>query len=67
MARRWHDRINALSDQDWARLPLFLFVRSLTYLGWVTSRPETQTAREGTAGMVALSTSLAQTYLVSQS
>jgi Ser/Thr protein kinase RdoA (MazF antagonist) len=52
-----------LSDADWARLPLFLFLRSLTYLGWVASRPETETAREGTSGMVALATRLAEDYL----
>ena len=26
--------------------PLFLFLRSTTYLGWVQTRPETQTAKE---------------------
>jgi Ser/Thr protein kinase RdoA (MazF antagonist) len=55
-----------LSDEDWARLPLFLFLRSLTYLGWVTSRPETETAREGTADMIRRATALAESYLATK-
>lgn len=35
-----------LSDEDVASLPLFLFLRGTTYLGWVQTRPETQTAKE---------------------
>ena len=55
-----------LSEADWARLPLFMFLRSLTYLGWVASRPETETAREGTAEMVVRATMLAETYLATK-
>ncbi len=55
-----------LPDQDWATLPLFSFLRSLTYLGWITSRPETPTAREGAASMVVLATTLAEAYLATR-
>ena len=51
-----------LPDERWAQLPLFLFVRSLTYLGWVTSRPETETAREMTGLLVDRALELANAY-----
>jgi Ser/Thr protein kinase RdoA (MazF antagonist) len=51
-----------LSDERWRQLPLFLFVRSLTYLGWMCSRPETETAREQTEPMIELAVQLAQAY-----
>ncbi|WP_235536473.1 MULTISPECIES: phosphotransferase enzyme family protein [unclassified Sphingomonas] len=38
--------VRALPDDHGALLPLFLFLRSTTYLGWVQTRPETQTAKE---------------------
>jgi Ser/Thr protein kinase RdoA (MazF antagonist) len=38
--------IRPLEDWEWSRLPLFLLLRSLTYLGWVGTRHETETARE---------------------
>ena len=38
--------VRELPDDHEAMLPLFLFLRSTTYLGWVQTRPETQTARE---------------------
>ena len=33
-----------LSDAQLARLPLFSLARATTYLGWVHTRPETETA-----------------------
>lgn len=38
--------VRALPDADIERLPLFLFLRATTYLGWLQTRAETQTARE---------------------
>ncbi len=38
--------VRALPEDDEAMLALFLFLRSTTYLGWVQTRPETQTAKE---------------------
>ncbi len=38
--------VRPLSQADLDRLPLFLFLRASTYLGWVQTRSETQTARE---------------------
>lgn len=38
--------IRSLPEADRALLPLFLYLRSTTYLGWVQTRPETQTAKE---------------------
>jgi Ser/Thr protein kinase RdoA (MazF antagonist) len=43
-----------LTDEWLARLPLFLAARSTTYLGWVHTRPETETARELTPMLVEL-------------
>ncbi|MBT2189249.1 phosphotransferase enzyme family protein [Sphingobium nicotianae] len=53
----------ALSQQERARLPLFLFLRSLTYLSWVHTRSGTQTAREMTATFVRRARTLARVYL----
>ncbi len=44
-------------------LPLFLMLRSLTYLGWVHTRHETQTAREMTPFLVERACKLAEAYL----
>ncbi|CAH0352770.1 phosphotransferase [Sphingobium sp. CECT 9361] len=38
--------VRKLPEDHEATLPLFMFLRSTTYLGWVQTRPETQTARE---------------------
>ena len=54
--------VRELPAERWAQLPLFLFLRSLTYLGWVTSRPETETARELTAPLVDRALQLAEAY-----
>ena len=55
-----------LPEERWAQLPLFLFVRSLTYLGWVASRPETETARELTGMLVGRALDLADAYVASR-
>ena len=52
-----------LSDADIARLPLFYLVRSFTYLGWVHTRRETETAQELTPMLVEASRREAESYL----
>ncbi|MCC7410930.1 MAG: phosphotransferase [Gammaproteobacteria bacterium] len=49
-----------LSDAALASLPLFLTARGLTYLGWVHTRHETQTARELTPLLIDLACRCAQ-------
>jgi Ser/Thr protein kinase RdoA (MazF antagonist) len=55
--------IRRLSETLWEELPLFLFLRSLTYLGWARTRSETETAREITPMMVEKAVRLASEYL----
>lgn len=52
-----------LDDQQLAQLPLFLLARSFTYLGWVHTRSETQTARELAPMLTAKACKLARKYL----
>jgi len=52
-----------LPDAHEALLPLFLFLRSTTYLGWVQTRPETQTARELGPFLIARACLVARAYL----
>ncbi len=35
-----------MSDEEWRMLPLFLTLRSLTYIGWIALRPEMPGAKE---------------------
>ncbi|MBE7620928.1 phosphotransferase [Komagataeibacter sp. FXV2] len=44
-------------------MPLFMFLRALTYLGWVHTRAETGTAREMTSFFVERAARLADSYL----
>ncbi len=44
-------------------LPLFMLARSFTYVGWVHTRPGTQTAEELTPALVEMSCGLAEQYL----
>ncbi len=53
----------ALDDRDWNRLDLFLLARSFTYLGWVHTRAETETAKELTPMLVEMACNLATCYL----
>ena len=53
----------ALSDEQLERLPLFFLARGLTYVGWVHTRPETQTARELTGMLVGMCCRQARDYL----
>lgn len=55
--------VRPLPEEDWARLPLFMLLRSLTYLGWVHTRHETQTAHELTPMLVERTRQVAKAYL----
>lgn len=55
--------VHALSDADLALLPLFLAARGTTYLGWVHTRPETETAREQTPMLIERACRAASEYL----
>lgn len=52
-----------LPDTQLAFMPLFFVARSFTYLGWVHTRSETETARELTPMLVKKACALAQDYL----
>jgi Ser/Thr protein kinase RdoA (MazF antagonist) len=53
----------ALPDEELARLPMFLCARGFTYLGWVHTRSETETARELTPMLIELACTVAGDYL----
>ena len=55
-----------LSDAQLARLPLFSLARATTYLGWVHTRPETETAQEMTPMLISSACELANSYLTQQ-
>ena len=52
-----------LSDEQLALLPLFLSARGFTYLGWVHTRPETETAQELTPMLLDLACRTASDYM----
>lgn len=53
----------ALPDAEVAQLSMFLAARGFTYLGWVHTRHETETARELTPQLVELACAAAREYL----
>jgi Ser/Thr protein kinase RdoA (MazF antagonist) len=55
----------ALPDEQVAMLPMFLCARGSTYLGWVHTRKETETARELTPMLIELACAVAREYLES--
>ncbi|PWC84627.1 hypothetical protein TSH100_17490 [Azospirillum sp. TSH100] len=55
--------VRPLPDEQWRHLGLFLLLRSLTYLGWVQTRSETETARAMTPHFVGTTVGLAGAYL----
>ena len=57
----------ALPEADSAQLPLFYAARGFTYLGWVHTRQETETARELTPALVELCCGAATRYLQTRS
>ena len=52
-----------LPDEQVGQMPLFFLARSFTYLGWVHTRSETQTAKELTPMLVEKCCGLARRYL----
>lgn len=58
--------VRPLSDADIERLPLFLFLRASTYLGWLQTRAETQTARRMASRHIEQCCRLAAEYLNSR-
>jgi len=52
-----------LSDEELSALPLFMMARATTYLGWVHTRKETETAQELTPMLVEMACSMAEDYL----
>jgi Ser/Thr protein kinase RdoA (MazF antagonist) len=52
-----------LTDAQLELLPLFFLARGLTYVGWVHTRSETETARELTPELLASACELAEEYL----
>lgn len=56
-------RVRSLPDEQLRQLPLFLLARSFTYLGWVHTRQETETARELTPMLIEKACRLAGDYL----
>jgi Ser/Thr protein kinase RdoA (MazF antagonist) len=59
-------RERGLSASDVALLPLFYAARGFTYLGWVHTRQETETARELTPTLIELCCGVASRYLDSR-
>lgn len=53
----------SLDAADETRLGLFMFLRGTTYLGWLQTRPETQTAKELGPMLIARTCELARAYL----
>ena len=52
-----------LSDQQLEMMPLFFLARGFTYIGWVHTRHETETARELTPMLLEAACGLAEDYL----
>ncbi len=52
-----------LPDDHLAWFPVLLMARATTYLGWMHTRSETETAREMTPYIIELVTNLAEDYL----
>lgn len=52
-----------LTDESLEMLPLHLLARGFTYLGWVHTRPETQTAKEMTPALLQMACELTEDYL----
>lgn len=58
--------VRDLPGEHEALLPLFLFLRGTTYLGWVQSRPETETAKSMGAMLMERVCHLAERYLAAR-
>lgn len=60
---RGYRTLRGLPKEHEDLLPLFLFLRGTTYLGWIQTRAETQTAKEMASIMIERVTLLAERYL----
>jgi Ser/Thr protein kinase RdoA (MazF antagonist) len=60
---RGYRKHRQLTDEDLERLPLFYLARGTTYVGWVHTRSETETATEMTPALVSMACELADEYL----
>jgi len=58
-----YTKYRPLTDEDLALLPLFYLARGTTYVGWVHTKPETDTARELTPMLISMACELAEEYL----
>ncbi|MNR01357.1 homoserine kinase [compost metagenome] len=61
-----YDTVKPLRDADRQALPLFLMLRGTTYLGWIHTRSETETAREMAPMLIERACRLAQEYLAGE-
>ncbi len=52
-----------LPDEQLESLPLFFLARGFTYIGWVHTRHETETAKELTPMLLGAACELAEDYL----
>ena len=62
-----YQKHRALTEQSLAMLPLFLALRSTTYLGWVHTRQDTQAALELTPMLIEMSCAAVTDYLENRS
>lgn len=60
---RGYRQLRALSPEHEAMLPLFLFLRGTTYLGWTQTRYETETAQTQGPMIIERTCALAERYL----
>jgi len=60
---RGYRKHRQLTDEQLELLPLFFLARGFTYIGWVHTRHETETARELTPMLLASACKLAEDYL----
>ncbi|HKR87122.1 MAG TPA: phosphotransferase [Phenylobacterium sp.] len=58
-----YDQVRRLPDADRRSLPLFLFLRGTTYLGWIQTRYETEFARELAPSFIGRVCDVAAAYL----
>ena len=56
--------VRSLSDEQLSRLPLFLLVRSFTYLGWIHTRFETPAAQELAPMFTDVACNLCEEYMI---
>lgn len=59
--------VRALDDEALSHMPLFYLVRGFTYLGWIHTRSETDTAKEIAPLVIPLVCRLAEDYLAGKS